>query len=87
MGCAAGYFTIATTGNAGNGTSNNTFTYIDTEGNTYYRDVDAAYNMIIYDEQSGSLATSTYSPLTSYTPNSQNVPARLPGSKQLKIMG
>ncbi|KAF8136358.1 peptide N-acetyl-beta-D-glucosaminyl asparaginase amidase A-domain-containing protein [Boletus edulis] len=49
----AGYFTIATTGNSGNGTSNNTFSYIDTKGNTYDREVDAAYNAIVYDQQSG----------------------------------
>jgi len=84
----AGYFTIATGGNAGNGTSNNTFTYTDTKGNTYAREVDAAYNVIIRDQQSGSLATSTPFPPTPWTPNTQNAPAaRLPGGKQLKIIG
>ena len=86
--CIAGYFTIDTTGNAGNGTSNNTFAYTDTNGNTYDRGVDAAYNVIIYDQQSGSLATSTLPPPTTWTTNVQNAPlARLPGGKQLKIVG
>ncbi|KAH0830569.1 peptide N-acetyl-beta-D-glucosaminyl asparaginase amidase A-domain-containing protein [Lanmaoa asiatica] len=84
----AGYFTISTTSNGGNGTSNNTFAYTDTKGNTYDREVDAAYNVIIYDQQSGSLASTTLSPPISSTTNAQNVPAaRLPGSKQLRIIG
>lgn len=89
MGCVAGYFTLATAGSAGNGTNNNTFTYIDSGGNTYYRDVDAAYNVIIHDQQGGSLAAGAYSPPTPYTTNSNplDVPApRLPGDKQLKIV-
>lgn len=86
-GCAAGYFTITTTGNAGNGTSNNTFAYTDTQGNTFDRGVDAAYDVIIYDQQSGSLATSSLPPISNTT-NIQNVPAaRLPGGKQSQIMG
>lgn len=89
IGCAAGYFTIATAGNAGNGTSNNTFTYTDTKGNTYDREVDAAYNVIIYDQQSGSLATSSPSPPTPWAAaDSQTVlAARLPGDKKFKIIG
>ncbi|KAG6376151.1 peptide N-acetyl-beta-D-glucosaminyl asparaginase amidase A-domain-containing protein [Boletus reticuloceps] len=84
----AGYFTSATTGNSGNGTSNNTFSYIDTKGNTYDREVDAAYNVIIYDQQSGSLATSALPPPTPWLAGMENTPAaRLPGGKQLRIIG
>ncbi|KAF9246518.1 peptide N-acetyl-beta-D-glucosaminyl asparaginase amidase A-domain-containing protein [Melanogaster broomeanus] len=85
---AAGYFTISTTGNSGNGTSNNTFGYVDTKGNTYYRDVDAAYNVITHDQQSGSLAISSLLPSSPFASNAQNVPAaRLPGGKHLKVIG
>lgn len=88
-GYVAGYFTITITGaNTGNGTSNNTFAYTDTEGNTYDREVDAAYNVIIYDQQGGSLATSSVPPQIPSTANVQNVPAaRLPGGKQSQIVG
>ncbi|KAJ7918128.1 peptide N-acetyl-beta-D-glucosaminyl asparaginase amidase A-domain-containing protein [Mycena leptocephala] len=59
---AGGFFTLAPTGNFGNGTSNNThvfipaFSYIDGAGNTFNRRVDAAFNNITLDEQSGSLS-------------------------------
>lgn len=87
-GCAAGYFTIATAGNAGNGTSNNTFAYTDSKGDTYDREVDAAYNVIIYDQQSGSLATSSLPPPIPNTVNAQSIPVpRLPGGKQSRIVG
>ncbi|KAG0707751.1 peptide N-acetyl-beta-D-glucosaminyl asparaginase amidase A-domain-containing protein [Suillus ampliporus] len=83
----AGYFTISTTGNGGNGTSNNTFSYIDLKGNTYTRDVDAAYDVITYDQQSGSLVT-TALPTFSWPSNSQSIPgARLPGGKESKVVG
>ncbi|KAH7930776.1 hypothetical protein BV22DRAFT_999830 [Leucogyrophana mollusca] len=81
----AGYFTIATTGNTGNGTSNNTFAYTDLKGNTYNREVDAAYDVITYDQQSGSLATGSL-PQFPWASNSQDVPAaRLPGGRQAGI--
>lgn len=51
-----GYFTRAPTGNFGNGTSNNTFGYVDLHGNTYARKVNAAYNNITFDKETGSLA-------------------------------
>ncbi|KAG1753494.1 peptide N-acetyl-beta-D-glucosaminyl asparaginase amidase A-domain-containing protein [Suillus lakei] len=82
----AGYFTISTTGNSGNGTSNNTFSYVDTKGNTYARDVDAAYDVITYDKQSGSLAT-TPLPTFPLASNSQSIPgARLPGGQGSQVM-
>ena len=90
---AAGYFTVITAGkghNTGDGTSHNTFSYTDTVGNSYYRDVDAAHNVITHDEQSGSLVTNNASdsPLA-FTPNvnSQSVLlASLPGRRQLEII-
>lgn len=68
FGCAAGYFTMASSGNTGNGTSNNMFAYASTKGNSN-RDVDAAYDVITYDQQNGSPATNTLSRLTPSTPN------------------
>ncbi|OCB89705.1 hypothetical protein A7U60_g3184 [Sanghuangporus baumii] len=53
---AGGFFTIASTGNTGNGTSNNTLAYADTQGNTFTRSVDAALNVVVRDVQGGSLA-------------------------------
>ncbi|RDB21368.1 Peptide-N4-(N-acetyl-beta-glucosaminyl)asparagine amidase A [Hypsizygus marmoreus] len=53
---AAGFFNVASTGNSGNGTNSNVFSYTDLAGNTYKRKVDAALNVITSDEQSGSLA-------------------------------
>ncbi|KAH7914650.1 peptide N-acetyl-beta-D-glucosaminyl asparaginase amidase A-domain-containing protein [Hygrophoropsis aurantiaca] len=80
---AAGYFTISTAGNTGNGTNNNTFAYADPKGNTYNRDVDAAYNVITYDQQSGSLAAESSLPQFPWASNAQNIPtARLPGGRQ-----
>jgi len=54
---ADGFFKVASTGNTGNGTSNNTFSYVDLAGNTYTRRVNAALNNITLDEEGGSLAT------------------------------
>jgi len=56
---AGGFFSEASTGNTGNGTSNNTFSYIDLAGNTFNRRVDAAFNNITLDEVSGSLSHAT----------------------------
>ncbi|KAF6760173.1 peptide N-acetyl-beta-D-glucosaminyl asparaginase amidase A-domain-containing protein [Ephemerocybe angulata] len=58
-----GYYTIASTGNFGNGTNNNTFAYSDADGNTYSRRVNAAYNVITLDEIEGTLAEPTVSSL------------------------
>ncbi|KAG2349899.1 hypothetical protein BDR05DRAFT_979958 [Suillus weaverae] len=78
----AGYLTIFTTGSTANGTSNNSFSYVDTKGNTYARDVNAAYNVITYDEQSGSLAT-TPLPTFPLVSNAQSIPGvRLPGGQE-----
>ncbi|KAF8964688.1 peptide N-acetyl-beta-D-glucosaminyl asparaginase amidase A-domain-containing protein [Flammula alnicola] len=53
---ASGFFFIAPTGNTGNGTNSNVFSYSDAVGNTFSRVVDAVLNNITFDKQSGSLA-------------------------------
>ena len=70
--CIGGFFTLSSTGNFGNGTSNNSLSYVDTAGNTYSRNVNAALNVITFDQQSGSLA-----PITS-TPNTRQPPINQP---------
>ena len=53
---AGGSYHTAATGNTGfNGTSNNTFDYVDTAGNTYTRQVNAFRNVITFDSQGGNL--------------------------------
>lgn len=54
-----GYYTRASPYNFGNGTNNNTFDYQDDAGNTYYREVNAAYNNITLDIIEGTLASAT----------------------------
>ncbi|KDQ60819.1 hypothetical protein JAAARDRAFT_173070 [Jaapia argillacea MUCL 33604] len=80
---ATGYFTISSTGNYGNGTSNNTLTYADRAGNTYDREVNAALNNITYDHQGGSLAPGAQS-FPAFPPWAQPaIPAaRLPGGRR-----
>ncbi|KAH9003638.1 hypothetical protein EDB86DRAFT_2262664 [Lactarius hatsudake] len=54
---AAGTVNTIENGNFGtNGTSSNTFNCIDTEGNTYTRQVNASSNAITFDSQGGTLA-------------------------------
>ncbi|KAJ3558288.1 hypothetical protein NP233_g11538 [Leucocoprinus birnbaumii] len=53
---ADGFFHLMTGGNTGNGTSSNVFSYKDDAGNTYSRQVDAQFNVITLDRQSGNLA-------------------------------
>ncbi|KAH7889693.1 peptide N-acetyl-beta-D-glucosaminyl asparaginase amidase A-domain-containing protein [Phlebopus sp. FC_14] len=82
----AGYFTISTTGNIGNGTSNNTLTYTNAKGDTYNRDVNAAYDVITYDRESGSLVNSVPSPQLPLVSEAQTIPAaRLPGGAKLVV--
>jgi len=75
---AGGFFTVASTGNTGNGTSNNTFSYVDLAGNTFNRRVDAAFNNITLDEQSGSLNQGPKTPLSSTHNAGTFAGARLP---------
>jgi len=57
---AGGSMHVTKTNTTGsNGTSNNTFDYTDTAGNTYMRQVDASRNVITFDSQYGSLAPNT----------------------------
>ncbi|KZT26436.1 hypothetical protein NEOLEDRAFT_1162094 [Neolentinus lepideus HHB14362 ss-1] len=80
---ASGYFTISSSGNYGNGTSNNTFNYVDLAGNTYWRNVNAALNNVTYDQHGGSLATGGYFnfPTFAQTTPLEIAGVRLPGGK------
>lgn len=51
-----GFFLVQQSGNTGNGTNDNDFRYKDDAGNTYSRQVNAKFNIITLDEQSGNLA-------------------------------
>ncbi|KAI0748346.1 peptide N-acetyl-beta-D-glucosaminyl asparaginase amidase A-domain-containing protein [Daedaleopsis nitida] len=53
---ASGFFHLASTGNTGNGTNTNTFSYADRKGNTYDREVSAVNTNITADHQGGTLA-------------------------------
>ncbi|KAJ7685189.1 peptide N-acetyl-beta-D-glucosaminyl asparaginase amidase A-domain-containing protein [Mycena polygramma] len=75
---AGGFFKIASTGNSGNGTSNNTFSYIDLAGNTFNRQVDAAFNNITLDVQSGSLSQGSKQQTSSTQNTGTFAGARLP---------
>ncbi|KIP09482.1 hypothetical protein PHLGIDRAFT_116276 [Phlebiopsis gigantea 11061_1 CR5-6] len=55
---ANGFFEETANGNFGNGTSNNTFSYVDTKGNTFTRKVDSVNTTITFDQQGGSLSLS-----------------------------
>lgn len=80
---ATGFFAISPGGNTGSGNNNNTFTYVDSQLNTYNRVVDAVLNKVVYDQQSGSLAPSSFS-TTQDGPYSFSLPpVKLPGGKTL----
>ena len=81
---AGGFFTIASTGNSGNGTNSNTFTYVDEKGNTYNRQVSAVDNVITSDHQSGSLAPAPVPATDSGTQAPFTVAKfRLPGGRKV----
>ena len=73
-------------GNTGNGTSNNTLDYVDLAGNTYHRAVDAALDVIISDQQSGSLAPVESPPIILPPFNQFAGVARLPGGRQISVV-
>ncbi|KAI0724017.1 peptide N-acetyl-beta-D-glucosaminyl asparaginase amidase A-domain-containing protein [Cerioporus squamosus] len=83
---ASGFFTIASTGNSGNGTNSNTFSYVDAKGNTYDREVTAVNNNITSDHQGGTLAPQSAAPLSpsnkGQTPLTITKP-RLPGARKI----
>ncbi|KAI0082802.1 hypothetical protein K474DRAFT_29725 [Panus rudis PR-1116 ss-1] len=78
---AGGFFTIAPTGNSGNGTSNNTFSYVDLAGNTYDREVNSINTNIVFDHQGGSLAPKQQAHFPSFNTPFTVAKARLPGGK------
>jgi len=78
---AGGFFTESSAGNTGNGTSNNTFSYIDNAGNTFNRRVDAAFNNITLDVQSGSLSRPQKTPASSTHNTGSFAGARLPSGR------
>ena len=84
-----GIFVLSPNGNTGNGTSNNTFAYSDQAGNTFNRVVDAAFNVIINDQQSGSLAPAPAQEESQSIVSSLNgfAAARLPGGRLLDNLG
>ncbi|OCH93376.1 hypothetical protein OBBRIDRAFT_859505 [Obba rivulosa] len=80
---ASGVFVETAQGNFGNGTNNNTFTYVDNLGNSFNRDVNAAFDNITLDHQSGTLASTTtfHLPFLKLVPSTLPKP-RLPGGRQ-----
>ncbi|KAF9005653.1 peptide N-acetyl-beta-D-glucosaminyl asparaginase amidase A-domain-containing protein [Cyathus striatus] len=79
---AGGFFVTAPTGNTGNGTNNNIFSYSDSQGNTFNRQVNAALNNITLDQQGGTLASSTKLHESTPTKNDNLFgKARLPGDR------
>ena len=78
---------LSPNGNTGNGTSNNTFAYSDQAGNTFNRVVDAAFDVIISDHQSGTLAPAPASEVSQSMVSSLNgfAVARLPGGRQMGV--
>jgi hypothetical protein len=87
---SAGFFKLQAGGNTGNGTSENDFSYLDLEGNTYHRRVNAAYNAITLDEESGTLAGKGLGVGITSAPSGppQTFPgARLPGSGVVATIG
>ncbi|THH31145.1 hypothetical protein EUX98_g3054 [Antrodiella citrinella] len=80
---AGGFFEETSSGNFGNGTSTNTFSYVDTAGNTYARQVSAVDDNITADKQSGSLAPKEAPPFPTFGPKTKLsvAKARLPGSR------
>jgi hypothetical protein len=78
---------LSPNGNTENGTSNNTFAYSDQAGNTFNRVVDAAFNVITSDQQSGTLAPAPEVPVSQSIFSSLNgfAVARLPGGRQIGV--
>ena len=85
--CVGGFFRIASTGNSGNGTNSNVFSYVDAEGNTYDREVTAVNNVITSDHQGGTLAPQTAAPLEPASESKQSplviTKPRLPGARKI----
>ncbi|KIK57827.1 hypothetical protein GYMLUDRAFT_246804 [Collybiopsis luxurians FD-317 M1] len=84
---AGGFFTGQSTGSTGSGTSNNSFSYRDTAGNTFFRIVDASQNVITTDHTSSSLTSDQERSQSPQEPQVQVkfVGARLPGSRTIGV--
>ena len=81
-----GTFVVTPNGNTGNGTSNNTFAYSDQAGNTFNREVDAAFNVITRDQRSGTLASAPAEASQSIVSSLNGFAvARLPGGRQMGV--
>ncbi|KAI0709482.1 peptide N-acetyl-beta-D-glucosaminyl asparaginase amidase A-domain-containing protein [Earliella scabrosa] len=83
---ASGFFRLASTGNSGNGTNSNTFSYVDLEGNTYDREVTAVNNVITADHQGGTLAPPTTAVHPAFIPSGAQLELaipRLPGGRKI----
>ncbi|KAI1794573.1 peptide N-acetyl-beta-D-glucosaminyl asparaginase amidase A-domain-containing protein [Ganoderma leucocontextum] len=81
---AEGFFTIASTGNTGNGTNSNTFFYIDKNGNTYDREVTAVNNNITADHQGGNLAPTSAFKFPGFAQSPLSIPTpRFPGARKI----
>ncbi|KAF9264679.1 hypothetical protein L218DRAFT_998188 [Marasmius fiardii PR-910] len=76
-----------TTPTAGS-TNNNTFSYVDTDGNSFNRRVNAARNVITLDQQSGTLAPASFDSDGVGAPfdgESTFAEARLPGGRRIQV--
>ncbi|KAI0647264.1 peptide N-acetyl-beta-D-glucosaminyl asparaginase amidase A-domain-containing protein [Trametes meyenii] len=82
---ATAFFTISSSGNFGNGTNSNTFSYTDLAGNTYDREVTAVDNNITADHQGGTLAPRNKVALPSFAQQTPFVitKPRLPGARKI----
>ncbi|KAK7054897.1 hypothetical protein VNI00_003360 [Paramarasmius palmivorus] len=69
-------------------TNNNTFSYSDTAGNTYERQVNASRNVITLNEESGNLAPAPAllePPASQVDSEGDFAPARLPGGRRIQV--
>ena len=72
-----GFFTISPSGNFGNGTSQNTFSYADSQGNTYRRQVSSINTNITFDHQGGTLAPKQALRFPTFGPSALTIPQKL----------
>lgn len=83
---AVGFFNVTPTGNTGNGTSSNVFSYADSAGNTFQRKVNAVLNNITLDVQDGSLAPEAQRAFMGVPPMMEALShARLPGGRVIGV--
>ncbi|KAJ4487950.1 peptide N-acetyl-beta-D-glucosaminyl asparaginase amidase A-domain-containing protein [Lentinula aciculospora] len=82
---AGGFFEETSAGNTGNGTSNNTFSYVDTAGNTFSRTVRAALNNITFDIISGSLSDTEETVVSQTSQQAKFAGARMPGGRTVGV--